>query len=92
MSINLGTPSMGALQHLLTVKLNPSNYIMWRNQMDPHNNCFDMKKFIDPVAVVPVATIMAKDRKESMTTHRSQFGSKKISYSRAGSCYHCPSR
>lgn len=41
-------PSMGALQHLLHVKLTHTNYLMWRNQLGPLINCFKINSLIDP--------------------------------------------
>lgn len=46
--MEFATSSMGALQHLLHVKLTPSNYLVWKNQLDPLINCFKLVKFIKP--------------------------------------------
>lgn len=32
-SVESSFPTMGSLQHLLQVKLTPTNYLLWRNQL-----------------------------------------------------------
>lgn len=69
--VDLSTPLMGAFQHLLSVKLTPTNYILWQNQMEPLINCFDLKQLIDPATVAPAATFTASDGKVQGSTPHS---------------------
>lgn len=49
--------SMGMLQYLLHMKLNPTNYLMWKNQLELLINCFELIAFIDPFITPPSTTI-----------------------------------
>jgi len=48
-----GTPSFGQIQHLLHIKLTPTNYIVWKMQFVPILNCFSLQALIDPAVPSP---------------------------------------
>lgn len=66
MAMDLGSPSMGALQHLMSIKLTTTNYVLWKNQMEPLINYFELSSFIDLEAKVPKMMIKSEDDKESV--------------------------
>lgn len=86
-TIDLSFPSMEALQHLLQVKLTPTNYLLWKNQLKPLINCFKLNVFIHLTIKPPLPTFI--DNELVTQIRRVQLGIEKTNFSRVRFYHRC---
>lgn len=64
-NLDHGKTSMEVLHHVLSIKLMPTNYLLWTNQFEPIINCYNLGDFTDPLFDPPPPPAILTIRKKS---------------------------